>query len=199
MNSPGARPRLAAERAHTVPHFGRNAVLPNDRPLVAKALVAKALVTKAASLPLNDKAPQGVAGLLDQSLPRRAGGCGGVRSLAFTFPVCPIVLRQRGEPRLQRAAKAAQSSGLLLRNFVTERGVLRRTGTGSRRTQRHWRERSHVVSVMPAAGSISRGGPARKPWRASTSSGVVCGPTCGNSGRPAGIWAWAARVRLNAS
>ena len=34
------------------------------------------------------------------------------------------MLRQRGERRLQRAAKAAQSSGLLLRNFVTERGVI---------------------------------------------------------------------------
>ncbi len=60
-------------------------------------------------------------------------------------------------------------------------------------------DRCHVASVMPAAASRSRCGPGCRPWRASTSSPVMSGPTPGKSGRPCGMTARLARVRWNAS
>ena len=59
--------------------------------------------------------------------------------------------------------------------------------------------RCQVVSVIPAAASTSRAGLPRKPCAARRSSAVICGLTCGNSGRPPGILARAARVRWKTS
>ena len=80
---------LSPENAHAVLYFRRNAVLANDHPLVAKA----------ASLALDNKAPQSVARPQHQEFARRVGKQGGVCRTATirVIRIAMVVLRQRGQ------------------------------------------------------------------------------------------------------
>jgi hypothetical protein len=91
----------AAQDAHEVVHFGRNAVVADHRARVAQT----------DRLALDHEAPQRVAGFPHEF------GVGGT-----AFGMAALVLGERGKRRLQRPSHPAKRCGLLLRNFVVERG-----------------------------------------------------------------------------
>jgi hypothetical protein len=104
-----AKARSRPKRPHPVLHLDRNAIFAHDRSLVAQS----------DRLALDDKAPQGVACLPQQAL--ADGACRRLLGEVAGIGAQPIVLRQRRERRLARAAQPAQRSRLLLRDLVVER------------------------------------------------------------------------------
>jgi hypothetical protein len=156
-------PIASAKDSHAVLHFLRNPIKAHHRPRVAQS----------AAFPLDDEAPQRVAGVRNQSL----------ASLVRVSPVAVMLVQSR-ERSLERTACAPKRRSLLPRYLIIER-----VGDGSR-TAAEWDhlqtdiivtlalvsapkcrrpraspldQRSHVTIDTPAAGSRSRRGPGLRP------------------------------------
>ena len=177
------------KHAHAILHLLRNPIVAHHR----------SGVTQPAAFPLDDEAPQRIAGICNQRSPH----------LGRVSPIA-VVLVEGCERSLERAARPPKGRSLLLRYLIIERvGGRRRTAkwdhlptdivvtppvvsaqTGAARSYR-----CHVTTETPAAASRSRRGPALRPCRASTSSGGAFGPTSLKTGSPPGILAFAARER----
>jgi hypothetical protein len=99
----------ALKDAHAVLHFLWDAVIAHDRTGIAETT----------ALPLNNKAPERLAGILDEPGPRIAS------RLLIT-----IMVEQRRQRRFERAAGSTQRSGLFLRDLIIKRSS-RGSGAGA--------------------------------------------------------------------
>jgi len=106
-----ARAPAFGKYAYAIANLGRNPVFADDAPLVAKT----------ASFPLNNKAPQRVACILNepcQNLLRRQRLA---REDSLGTAVACVMCRQVPQSRFQRPAKAAKRGRLLLDSLVGDR------------------------------------------------------------------------------
>src|SRR5271154_4771859 len=109
--------------AHAILHFGRDAVVADDRAGVAQP----------AGFALDDETPQRVARLLDQSRPGLMAF--GVRSRAASRLIVwsrTVISGECGQRRLERAAQTAERGRLFLCDFVIERDDDAPCAAGSR-------------------------------------------------------------------
>jgi hypothetical protein len=90
----------AAKYPDPVLHLLRDPVVAHDRPRIAQA----------AAFPLNEKAPQSFAGVIDQLGPRLAG----------SSPIA-VIFGQRGQRGFERATRPPERRGLFLRYLIIQR------------------------------------------------------------------------------
>ena len=90
----------AAKYPDPVLHLLRDPVVAHDRPRIAQA----------AAFPLNEKAPQSFAGVIDQLGPRLTGGSH-----------IAVIFEQGGQRGFERATRPPERRGLFLRYLIIQR------------------------------------------------------------------------------